>query len=248
MNEKVNASGAGEKPVSSSWSSPSGLDLNPRPPQTVRISRRTSLALVALVALLLGLFAYGGWKRQQRQVAALTEANFPKRVAPATAAAADIEKNVLSGNVPTTRTQPPGNTNSGQLQAPEDMQGSGKAAPNSAGMMVPPDSYVRQAAPIPPTYVAPVQPIYQPNPEEHRRQLAYESEQRAIAAPTSLREGFSNSNNTAQTATAPDRNDSSSQLASVLQALAPNRSAALASSRPPIGSGSLSLTLHIPGV
>lgn len=239
MSEGVNSNGTGEKPISS-WSSPSGLDLNPRPPQTVRISRRTSLALVALVAVLLGLFAYGGWKRQQRQVAALTDGNFPKRVAPATAAAADIVKDVPSGNVPTTHTQTTAAVNSGQLQAPEDTQGPGRAASGGAGMMMPPDPYVRQTAPIPPAYVAPqVQPVYQSSPEEQRRQTAYESEQRAMAAPTSLREGFNISGNSSQTPPASDRNDASSQLASVLQSLAPSRSAiSSASSRSTISSGS----------
>lgn len=240
MSEGANSSSTGEKPSASSWNSPSGLDLNPRPPKAVRISRRTSLALVALIALLLGLFAYGGWKRQQRQVAALNEANFPKRVAPATAAAADIVKDVPSGNVLTTRVQPTGSVNSDQLQAPEDIQGSGGATNNRPGVAMPPNIYVGQPAPIPSTYVVPqVQPVYQPSPEEQRRQTAYESEQRAMAAPTSLREGFSSSGNSAQIPSASDRNEASSQLASVLQSLAPSRSAtAPASSQSSIVSGS----------
>src|SRR6185437_15264481 len=73
--------------------------------------------------VLLGLFAYGGWKRRQRQVAALADANLPKRVAPATAAAADIEKDVPSGNILTARGQHVGVPGAGQLQAPEDVPG-----------------------------------------------------------------------------------------------------------------------------
>ncbi len=77
MSEKAKDS-TPENRAATSWESPGGLDLNPRPPQTVRISRRTSLTLVALAVVLLSLFAYGGWKRRQRQVAALADANLPQ--------------------------------------------------------------------------------------------------------------------------------------------------------------------------
>jgi hypothetical protein len=106
VSEKDNATETEKSPSTTSWNSPGGLDLNPRPPQTVRISRRASIVLVAVVVLLLGLFAYGGWKRRQRQVAAYADANLPKRVAPATSAAADIENQVPTGNVPTTGVRP----------------------------------------------------------------------------------------------------------------------------------------------
>ena len=67
---------------------PSGLDLNPRPPRPVRVSRRAAGALMVIAALVLGLFAYGGYKRQERQVAMMAEGNTPHNVAPATAAGA----------------------------------------------------------------------------------------------------------------------------------------------------------------
>jgi hypothetical protein len=38
--------------------------------------------------------------------------------------------------------------------------------------------------------VPPVQQVQQPTPEEQRIQTAYESEQKAMATPTSLRDGF----------------------------------------------------------
>src|SRR6185312_7523391 len=111
-------------------------------------SRRTSLALVALAVALLGLFAYGGWKRRQRQVAALADANLPKRVAPATAAAADIEKDVPSGNVLTARGQHVGVPGSGQLQAPESVQGYAPAPGAGNGTPAPGTGYIRQGAPV----------------------------------------------------------------------------------------------------
>lgn len=175
------------------------------------------MALVALAIVLLGLFAYGGWKRRQRQVAALADANLPKRVAPATAAAADIEKDVPSGNVLTARAQYVGAQGSGQLQAPEDVQGYAPVPGAANGTPVPAMAYVRPGAPV--QAPAPtVQQVQQATPEERRIQAAYDSEQRAMAAPTSLRDGFGGASTGPASAT-----DNPYQLASALQARSSNR-------------------------
>jgi type IV secretory pathway VirB10-like protein len=196
---------------STSWSSPAGLDLNPRPPQTVRISRRTSMALVAIAVVLLGLFAYGGWKRRQRQFAALADANLPKSVAPATAAAA--EKDVPSGNALAAHPQvlaPVGNS-PGELRAPEDLNGPQQMRLGMSG-----GAY---ATPMQPIYVTQqVQQAHQVSPEEQRLQAAYQAEQSAMAAPTSLRDGFGNSTNAPATVPASD-----AQLASILQTISQSR-------------------------
>lgn len=210
MNDKASSS-ATENERATSWESPSGLDLNPRPPQTVRISRRTSLALVALAVVLLGLFAYGGWKRRQRQVAALVDANLPKRVAPATAAAADITKDVPIGNVPTARVQPIG-AGTGQLQAPEDVSGYGPI-PGSAAVSAPGMAYVRQNPPVQ-AVAPPVQQVHQPTPEEQRIVAVYEAEQRAMSAPTDLRNGFGGSNGFSSAAGVTEPSTPSNQSAS----------------------------------
>ena len=102
----------------SEWESPSGLDLNPRPPKPVRVSKRAAGLLIGVAVVILLLFAYGGYKRQQRQVAALEEGDTRKNVAPAVAAGADIAKDIPTGNVlsaPTTTAadglQPPADAN-----------------------------------------------------------------------------------------------------------------------------------------
>ncbi len=220
MSERAN-DGATENRAATSWESPSGLDLNPRPPQTVRISRRTSMALVALAVILLGLFAYGGWKRRQRQVAALVDANLPKRVAPATAAAADIEKDVPAGNVRTARVPAIGAPGSSQLQAPEDVPGY-TPAPGSAAATAPGIVYVRQSPPVQVTSV-PVQQVHQATPEEQRIAAAYEAEQRAMSAPTDLREGFGSSNGFSSALAATEPSASSSQLAPAVRPVTSNR-------------------------
>src|SRR5437763_7087022 len=101
---------------------PSGLDLNPRPPRPVRVSKRAAGALMALAAVILGLFAYGGYKRQQRQVAALAEGNTPRNVSPATAAGVDIAKDIPTGNLPNASTLRGAPFESGTLVPPGDLQ------------------------------------------------------------------------------------------------------------------------------
>ena len=219
MSEKAKDS-ATENRAATSWESPSGLDLNPRPPQSVRISRRASMALVALAVILLGLFAYGGWKRRQRQVAALADANLPKRVAPATAAAADIEKDVPAGNVPTARVQAIGVPGSRELQAPEEVPGYAPA-PGSSAANTPGIVYVRQNPPVQATSV-PVQQVHQPTPEEQRIAAAYEAEQRAMSTPTDLRDGFGGPNGFSSAVAAPEPSAPSYELAPAVRSL-PNR-------------------------
>ena len=137
-----------------------------------------------IAAIILGLFAYGGYKRQQRQVATLAEGSMPHNVAPATAAGAEIAKDVPSGNVP----------NSPQQRRPIDSgiwcrqaicsrlrQTSLAAADRcSFGKHQFPHSLWSAQMPQP----------REPTPEERRLLAAYEREQQAIAAPTTLREGF----------------------------------------------------------
>src|ERR1700716_3835904 len=107
---------------SSKMDAPSGLDLNPRPPRSVRVSKRAAGTLMLIAAVILGLFAYGGYKRQQRQVATLAEGSMPHNVAPATAAGAEIAKDVSSGNVPNSPQQRIGPIASGTLVPPGELQ------------------------------------------------------------------------------------------------------------------------------
>ena len=170
----VNLNASGAKP-DTGMDAPNGLDLNPRPPRSVRVSKRAAGALMVIAAFVLGLFAYGGYKRQERQVATLAEGSVPHNVAPATEAGIEIAKEIPSGRT--------GMADSGPLQPPGDLQPIGPM-PNGGQV------YVRQA-PTPPQ-PAPVQipQPREPSPEERRLINAYEREQQAIHAPTTLREGF----------------------------------------------------------
>ena len=167
-----------EATQASAWSSPDGLDLEPRHPQVVRISRRTSVALIVLVVVLLGLFAYGGWKRRQRQIESFADAGLPKRAAPATSAAADIEKDVPAGNIAAARPPVPVPVKPGDLIPPEDLQTPDLRRPAPNAIYSPQIAQPYGSAP------SQVQQVKEPTQEERRIQAAYDAEQRAIAAPT----------------------------------------------------------------
>lgn len=195
---------------------PNGLDLNPRPPRPVRVSKRAAGTLMAIAAVILGLFAYGGYKRQQRQVATLAEGGMQHNLAPAIAAGAEIAKEVQSANIPIAPPQRGGESDPGMLQPSVDLQ------------LQPPDQiqggqvFVRQAPvtaqPIPTQTPQP----REPTPEERRLVVAYEREQQAIAAPTTLREGFGPpglGSSPQPTPSARPVSDESNQIASMIQTL-----------------------------
>jgi type IV secretion system protein VirB10 len=173
---------------------------------------------MAIAAVILGLFAYGGYKRQQRQVAALAEGNTPRNVSPATAAGVDIAKDIPTGNLPNASTLRGTPSESGTLVPPGELQGQQMAGGPSTGGQV----FVRQA-PMPAQPVAAQIPQpREPSPEERRLLAAYEREQQAIAAPTTLRDGFGSSGygTSPQTGQACRSNgDDAAQLASMIQAL-----------------------------
>jgi type IV secretion system protein VirB10 len=209
--------------LSAKMDAPSGLDLNPRPPRSVRVSKRAAGTLMAIAAVILGLFAYGGYKRQQRQVATLAEGIVPHNVAPATAAGAEIAKDVPSGNVPNSPQQrltvaepgilqPPGD-----LQSPQGNQLQGSQSPNGGQV------FVRQS-PVPAQPAAVQMPqVREPSPEERRLLAAYEREQQAIVAPTTSRESFGSSGSGVSpqksTPTQSNGGDDAAQIARAVQSL-----------------------------
>src|SRR5579883_1755677 len=84
---------------------PSGIDLRPQPARAARVSKRAGVVVCCLALGVLGLFAYGGYQRQIRQQsAARTE---PRQVAPATAAGAEILKEIQPAEVASSRSIPP---------------------------------------------------------------------------------------------------------------------------------------------
>jgi type IV secretion system protein VirB10 len=154
--------------------SPSGLDVNPRPPKPARVSRRAAGAVIILGVLIMALFGYGGYKRQQRQVEALADRGAPRSVAPATAAGAEIAKAVPIASVPAVPVA------DGRLIPPGELKGPQQAVhpqPRAGG------------SPPPYTVLPPAAPSAEPTPEQRSVIAAYEAEQQAIFAPTAVRSG-----------------------------------------------------------
>lgn len=143
---------------------------------------------MAVVAIILGLFAYGGYRRQQRQVATLADKGMPSAAAPATVAGAEIAKAVPSGDLPTSA-QRPSSTDPGVLQPPEDLD---QRANDRNAIQTGSPVIVRQAASTP--NVSPqTAAIHEPSAEERRLIAAYEREQQAILAPTTSQGQFGSS-------------------------------------------------------
>ncbi|MGO9228253.1 MAG: TrbI/VirB10 family protein [Bryobacteraceae bacterium] len=167
--------------------SPSGVDLHPKPPNPVRVSKRAGALIFIVGTLILGLFAYGAYRRQNLQRAAVADFG-SKSVAPATSAGAEIAKEIPSGSVPLSRSAaaPPA-TPGNNLVPPEEVKA-------LANMPMPPTGehvIVRQPA-MPygaPAYGAQLEPPRTPSPAEQERAAALAREQQAMVAPTSTRQG-----------------------------------------------------------
>ena len=137
---------------------PTGLDLNPRPPQTVRLGKRAGLCFLIALGLVLAMLVYGIYFRRANQGRQIWR-DEQARVGPATAAARAVEAS--AADVP-------------NLAAVPNRAPTGDPAPAAA----PP---LQNGSP------APVAQPRQPTAAELRLAALYEREQQAIAAPTGVR-------------------------------------------------------------
>lgn len=170
--------------------SPSGLDLHPRPQQTVRISRRAGGAVVGVIALVLLAFAYGGYRRSVKDEAAARQAGLPKTVAPATQAGTEFVSAIPLGTASLAKTkelQPPTDSRSVVPVPCTDVR-TGQQYRYNPQTGQPCDSLpqerlvVRQAPHSAPPRQVEAQ--RDPTPEERSAALAYQREQEAMLAPT----------------------------------------------------------------
>lgn len=127
MNQKAKNSSNTDSRTVEPITSPSGLDLNPKPPQPRRVSKRAAGAIGVFAFLLLLAFAYGGYKRTKTAQAKVEQAGMPKALAPATSAGNEFENSIPPGNAALKQAQ-----ESGQLVAPETTKTGGDA--NSCGV------------------------------------------------------------------------------------------------------------------
>jgi type IV secretion system protein VirB10 len=168
------------------------------------VSRRVGIALTIVAALILGLFAYGGFKRQQRQESVLRSANTPQNVGPATSLGAEIAKEQQTARSEQPELAP------GALQPPNDPA-------------LPPVVVRQGPYQSPPPAPAPPPQIPEPSPEQRRIIAAYEREQQAISAPTTPRDSVGGS---AASLAAPTTGES--PLEGLAQALRRQNSAGVA--------------------
>src|SRR5262249_43508457 len=73
---------------------PAGFDLNPTPPEAVRVSKRAALVMLLVLCYLTSVFEYGVYQRQRQAMNAAFSANDPQNLVPATAAAKEITKEI----------------------------------------------------------------------------------------------------------------------------------------------------------
>ena len=201
---------------------PAGIDLRPQPAPTVRVSKRAGIAVFCLLATVLGLFAYGGYKRQARDQAATSDRR-PKNVVPATAAGTEITKEIASGDVSATARSSGSNPVTPDLQPPTDAV----TTSNRNSTSTTPQTYGPRGPTSQP--VAALQPV-EPTPEEKRLLLAYQQEMQAMTAPTAIgRNEGSRMPGAPDTQLGPGSPEALSRLAAIGQALGASRQSGLPS-------------------
>ncbi|MBN9658361.1 MAG: hypothetical protein J0H49_09290 [Acidobacteria bacterium] len=200
---------------------PTHLDLDPKPPNSVRLSKRAGILAVAILGIVGLLLFYGIATRGDRQFKLGFQANDGRNVTAAT----DVGKTIAS-KVPA---RPAGEVRE-QLTVPEKPE----------DLTAPPLTYrpakpavvttVSANPPAPPPVQYPTSSAPpQPSPEERRRELALQRELEAMDAPTAAREAANRSGGTA--GGLPSAQSDMAQMTQLLQALqGPGNAAARAGS------------------
>lgn len=172
---------------------PSGIDLHPEAEKAMRISWRTGAVIVSMIGLLLLGFAYGGYHRGIKNQAAAREAGLPKNVAPATQAASEFMQETPAGTVPMTLRPPNGPPSGPQPMTPPcgaDPK-TGQAYRFNPQTGQPCDGLLQERIVVRQPNVIRTQPVtptlvHEETPEDRRLAAAYQQEQQAMQAPTSV--------------------------------------------------------------
>jgi type IV secretion system protein TrbI len=213
------------KPAVPSMEGPSGIELNPTPPNPARLSKRAGLLFLSVVVSVFGLIVYGMYQRSQRQFGVDNRSD-TKNMTAATAAESQIlslvpERAMGDNKGATQQTE--------ELQPPDGSQSESKSGP--AG---PPNrlhEYSNDAvAPQPPDL----------SPEERRRAELYQQELAAMSAPTRTG-GDSGQLSQMAAGNLSARGGDGSDVASLLQSLQPPIGTATMVATAPAGSPGLGL-------
>jgi type IV secretion system protein VirB10 len=191
---------------------PNGIDLNPNPPEAVRVSKRAGLVALAVLCGLASLFGFSVYQRTNRTTAASFAKEDSKKVIPATKAAEEITRDIPSGVINLATEANDGRTPS---KPSESSRKATEENPKTGGGTAAP----RRRLQSPPNQNA------DPTPEERLIAEAYRRQLQAVASPTSIRSGSSTAPPPRPSAPPPSASDASA-LAALAQALRPNTPAA----------------------
>ena len=149
--------------------SPSGLDLNPSPPPTARVSKKVGLVAIGIVLIVGTLVVYGLYTRKEQQTIS-RQATEEKHPEPARIAGDQVVREIAPAavaNPPSAPTARPELTQPGELRPPSITQrsdGQGRASATR--------NYASSEGEL--------------SPEERLRLAAFREEQQAIASPTAI--------------------------------------------------------------
>jgi type IV secretion system protein TrbI len=155
--------------------SPSGLELNPPPPSSVRLSKRAGVLAFGLVFAVVAAVGYGVVTRSGRSM----ETGFQPAESKLTAAT-DAGK-VIAAQIPTSARVTGGTADRGPAQ-PEELRPPGQSAVASSK-----EGGVQRTYSVAPNTIptpAPQSQYREPTPEEKRLAAAYERELQALDSPT----------------------------------------------------------------
>ena len=150
------------------------------------------MAIVSVIVLLLLSFAYGGYRRTLNNQTAARDAGLPRGVTPATQAGSEFMQATPAGTVPMALRPPD------QL-SPQTIVRSCGSDPKTEQLYrfnpqtgqpcdgLPEERVVVRQPNAMRTQTVPVTPAHEETPEERRVAAAYQREQEAIQAPTSIR-------------------------------------------------------------
>jgi type IV secretion system protein VirB10 len=215
--------------ASSDIVSPSGLDLSPKPPSPVRVSKRAGILFLTVGALVAGMILYGIVTRGDRQLKLGLRADESAGMTAATDAGRVVASKIPTR--PTSDIHQPDQTDELSTDAPPQKPRPGNADSSRSG--------TTNAQPT--QNVATVPGQYRDlTPEERRRELAYQREMEALDAPTAARGSFPGSQQARAVDPAPQGDIA--QLTKLLQAMrggpaaatSPNGPVAVASGLPRI--------------
>jgi type IV secretion system protein VirB10 len=191
--------------ASSDIVSPSGLDLSPKPPNSVRVSKRAGILFLAVGTMVAGMILYGIATRGDRQLKLGLRANETAGVTAATDAGRVVASKIPTR--PTSQIRQPAQTDELSTDPVPQKPSPGTVRPNAGAGHAQTEQNVSA---LPGQY-------RDLTPEERRRELAYQREMEALDAPTVSRSGFSGSPEAR--AVDPGSQGDIAKLAQLLQAM-----------------------------